>query len=66
MDVKKNQTAIAVLINDDEKLMLSEKSANYHGNELREERKVHHLEWVQASVTLLLRVLQELGLVGLT
>ena len=37
-DVRRNQTAIAVLINDDEKLMLSEESANYHGTELREER----------------------------
>ena len=32
---------MAVLINDDEKLILSEKSANYHGTELREERKVN-------------------------
>jgi hypothetical protein len=37
-EVKKNHNAIAVLINDDEKLILSEKSANYHGTELREER----------------------------
>jgi hypothetical protein len=34
-EVKKNQTAIAVLINDDEKLILSEKSANYHETELQ-------------------------------
>ena len=32
-EVRRNQTAIAVLINDDEKLMLSEKSANYEDEE---------------------------------